>query len=296
MELNLVPKALPSINGNFEQYKKELTKLITGYKNSPLTEETVAPVKSAIRQMRTTLEKMESTSVAAYFDTPKKILKAQFAELYSIIAEGEDKVDAIIAEDTRKRNEAATIRFKNYIISKTSAMALEKDVVDYVVLEKKYFNVTAKESETLDAIDKQLVGLEKNFAAYIRAEKKINKIAAEQGPTFNKARFLYMLSKYGDNNDTAASLAEEEAERLQQAKKETPVDSYDSSPKQAHSSTVVLETVIISVELPVYDKKTSKGYEELCYNFSVPKDAKRGFSDLLKELKGAGIKATKVVK
>ena len=48
MELMLTPKELPSITGNFETYKEDLVKQIEGYKAMPLTEETVAPVKSAI--------------------------------------------------------------------------------------------------------------------------------------------------------------------------------------------------------------------------------------------------------
>jgi len=291
MELALTPKELPSIKGNFEQYKKELVKLVDGYKDKPLTEETVAPVKSALRQMRTTLEKCESTSVALYFDTPKKLLKAQFAELYSIIAEGESKVDAVIAEDTRKRNEATTIRLRNYIISKAKSMVVEADVVDFVILEKSYYNKTAKESESLDDVDKQLVTLEKNFAAYNRAVKKIEKIAKELGPVFNKNRFMYALSKYGENNDSTAALAEEEGERLATAVPEV------AARQAAATTTSVMSTEPIktlSIDFPVYDKKTSKGSDDLSYTFSVPKELKKSFSELLKELKEAGIKSSKL--
>jgi hypothetical protein len=291
MELTLAPKNMPSITGNFDQYKKDLIKQMDGYKDMPLTEETVAPVKSAVRQIRTTLEKIESTAVSAYFDTPKKILKAQFAELYSIIADSESKIDAVIAEDTRKRNNATVERLTNYVASKVKDMALESDVVDYVVLKKTFFNKTAKEIESLNDIDLQLVQLEKNFAAYIRAEKKINKLAKELGPTFNKGRFLYSLSKYGEGNDEAASLAEEEAERLNTVLPEAARPVVASAPAPA---VVEDEVYSVAVDFPVVDRKKSKGLEEVSYTFSIPKEAKKSFAELVKELKAVGIKLTKV--
>ena len=293
MELQLSPKELPSINGNFDQYKADLTKQIESYKSMPLTDETIAPVKSAIRSIRTTLEKLESTAVGAYFDLPKKALKAQFAELYAIVAEGESKVDAIIAEDTRKRNDSTTERLVGYINSRIGSMAVESDVVDYVILEKSYYNKTAKEIDTLDEIDKQLKDLEKNFAAFVRAEKKINKLALEVGKAFNKGRYLYGLSKYGEGNDETAAQAEEEADRLKAIPAEDMVPA-PSQIKQAFTSKVVAETDIISVEFPVFDKKTSKGSDDMCFTFSVPKEAKKQFAELLKELKNVGIKVTKV--
>lgn len=293
MELMLTPKELPSITGNFDQYKNELVKQIEGYKAMPLTEDTVAPVKSAIRTIRTTLEKIESTAISAYFDTPKKMLKAQFAELYGIIADGESKVDAIIAEDTRKRNDATTERLMNYVASKIKGMALEADALDFVIFEKQFYNKTVKDAEVYDNIDKQLEALEKNFAAYIRAEKKINKIAQSLGPVFNKGRFLHGLSKYGDNNDSTAALAEEEAERLSNIPaEEKPVVRTTTFASSAASNRAA--SITIEVDFPVVDKKTSKGSEDLIYSFTVPKEAKKQFAELLKGLKEAGIKSKKL--
>ena len=296
MDLILAPKDMPSITGNFDLYKKDLIKQIEKYKAMPLTDETVAPVKTAIRQIRTTLEKLETTAVGAYFDTPKKLLKAQFAELYNIIADGESKVDAIIAEDTRKRNEATTDRLTKYITSKAKEMAVEKDVIDHVILKKEYYNKTAKEPEVLDNIDLQLVALEKNFAAYVRADKKIKKLAAEVGPVFNKERYLHMLSKYGDDNDTVAAQAEEEAERLK-AIPAAPVESTitKSAPAAVGSSFASLQEgvlyseVNLSIAFPVFNKKTSKGSEEMVLSFTVPKELKKSFTELLKQLKTVGI-------
>ena len=292
MELMLTPKELPSITGNFEQYKNDLVKQIEGYKAMPLTEDTVAPVKSAIRTIRTTLEKIESTAIGAYFDTPKKMLKAQFAELYSIIADGENKVDIIIAEDTRKRNEATTARLVTYIKSKIEGMALETDAVDFVILEKQFFNKTVKDAEVYDNIDRQLEALEKNFAAFIRAEKKINKFAQELGAVFNKGRYLYGLSKYGDNNDSVAAQAEEEAERIREipAEEKKPA----SAPVKILTEDNEEETILITTEFPIVDKKKSKGSDDLLISFTVPKEAKKQFAELLKLLKDAGIKSKKL--
>ena len=292
MELMLTPKELPSITGNFEQYKNDLVKQIEGYKAMPLTEDTVAPVKSAIRTIRTTLEKIESTAIGAYFDTPKKMLKAQFAELYSIIADGENKVDIIIAEDTRKRNEATTARLVTYIKSKIEGMALETDAVDFVILEKQLFNKTVKDAEVYDNIDRQLEALEKNFAAFIRAEKKINKFAQELGAVFNKGRYLYGLSKYGDNNDSVAAQAEEEAERIREipAEEKKPA----SAPVKILTEDNEEETILITTEFPIVDKKKSKGSDDLLISFTVPKEAKKQFAELLKLLKDAGIKSKKL--
>lgn len=289
-ELNLAPQSLPAVEGNFDVYKADLIKQIEGYKSSPLTEETVAPVKSAIRSLRTTLEKIESTAVAAYFDSPKKALKAQFAELYSIIAEGESKVDAIIAEDTRKRNEATTNRLTAYITAKAVQEMLPEDAVEYVILEKAYYNKTAKESETLDSIDAQLVQLKKNFAAYQRAEKKIEKLAKSIGPVFNKSRYMYALSKYGDGNDSTASLAEEEAERLSSVVPAVP----EKVVPAAVSNRPEIEVKTLSVDFYVVDKKLSKGSDDLAYMFSVPKESKKNFAELLKELKELGITSKKL--
>lgn len=256
-----------------------------------MTEETVAPVKSALRQMRTTLEKIESTSISAYFETPKKILKAQFAELYSIIADGESRVDAVIAEDTRIRNEKTTERLNNYITSKVKGMDLEDDAVEYIFLHKSFYNKTAKDAETLDNIDQQLVYLEKNFAAFSRATKKINKLAQEVGPAFNKERFLYSLSKYGDNNDTIATDAEEEADRLKEAVPEVVCTTAVPVKSKAVEE---VEEVVLAVSFPVYDKKKSKGSDDVVLSFTIPKEAKKQFSALLKELKGVGIRSKKL--
>jgi len=295
MDLQLSPKDMPSISGNFDTYKADLIKQIEGYKASPLTEETIAPVKSAIRSIRTTLEKIESTAVSAYFDSPKKALKAQFAELYSIIAEGENKVDAIIAEDTRKRNEEVTVRLTGYIKSKVKEMALEKDAADFVVLKKAYFNKTAKETDTLNEIDADLLQLEKNFASYIRAEKKINKLAVEAGPALNKSRYIYALSKYGEGNDEVAAQAEEEADRLKAipAEETVPTKSLKDVPMTVQpKDDRILQH--LSVAFPAYSKKTSKGSDEIFLSFTVPKEFKSVFAGLLKELKVIGITSKKV--
>lgn len=294
MDLMLTPKELPAISGNFDQYKNELTAQIEKYKEMPLTEETVAPVKSAIRQIRTTLEKMESTAVSAYFDTPKKILKAQFAELYSIVADGENKVDAIIAEDTRKRNEATTARLVKYIESKITGMALEADAVDYVILEKQFYNKTAKDAEIYDNIDSQLASLEKNFAAFVRAEKKITNLSLKIGPVFNKGKFLYGLSKYGDNNDSVAAQAEEEADRISSIPAEEMKPAAPVSASTPMKRAIVTPEQEIIVSFPIVDKKDSKGTEELYYNFTVPKEAKKQFAELLSKLKEVGIKSKKM--
>ena len=285
MELQLTPQTLPSVEGNFDVYKADVQALIDGFKGKPLTEETVAPVKSAIRQMRTTLEKYESTSIGMYFETPKKLLKAKFAELYAIIAEGENKVDAVIAEDTRKRNEELTDRLTKYIKSKIKALAVESDVVDYVILHKAFFNKTAKEAETLDNIDTQLLQLEKNFAAFTRATKKVNKFALELGGAFNKGRYLYSLEKYGDGNDSASILAEEEYDRL------IAVPEKEELPEAVRAP--VEKEYAIEVGFPVVDKPAIKAAEELNYSFMVPKAQKKAFAYLLKELKEAGIKSKK---
>jgi len=291
MELQLVPKEMPSITGNFDAYKQDLISQMENYKGMPLTEETVAPVKSAIRSIRTTLEKIESTAVSAYFDSPKKTMKAQFAELYSIIAEGESKVDAVIAEDTRQRNDETTTRLIGYITSKIKDMALESDVVDYVALKKSYYNKTAKEIETLNDIDAELVQMEKNFAAFVRAEKKIAKLAQELGPAFNKGRYLYALSKYAEGNDSTAAQAEEEADRLRAipAEEMAPVKPVAVSPAKT-----VVGTEEIIVAFPSYDKKTSKGSDDVFLSFSVPKESKKQFAELLKQLGTVGIKSKKV--
>ena len=294
MELQLTPQTLPSVEGNFDVYKADVQALIDGFKGKPLTEETVAPVKSAIRQMRTTLEKYESTSIGMYFETPKKLLKAKFAELYAIIAEGENKVDAVIAEDTRKRNEELTDRLTKYIKSKIKDLAVESDVVDYVILHKAFFNKTAKEAETLDNIDTQLLQLEKNFAAFTRATKKVNKFALVLGGAFNKGRYLYSLEKYGDGNDSASILAEEEHDRLI-AVPETPTPTPTPTSAPVRSVAVEAEEACteITVDFPHYEKKTSKGTDELAYSFTVPKEQKKAFAELLKELKAVGIKYKK---
>jgi len=285
-ELQITPKTMPTVGGNFDKYKDELIKQMEGYKTMPLTEETVAPVKSAIRSIRTTLEKIETTAVSAYFDSPKKALKANFAELYSIIAEGESKVDAVIAEDTRKRNEETTTRLTGYITSRIKDLALEKDVIDHVVLKKSYYNKTAKETEVLNEIDADLAQFEKNFASYLRAEKKIIKLAQECGAAFNKSRFIYALSKYGEGNDSTSALAEEEADRL----KNLPPEALAPVTKTCvPTAKAVVGTEEIIVEFPTYDKKTSEGSEEAVYTFTVPKEAKKQFAALLKQLKTVGI-------
>ena len=295
MDLILAPKNMPSVTGNFEKYKEDLIKQIETYKSMPLTDETVGKVKSSIRQIRTTLEKIEDTAVGAYFDSPKKALRASFAELYAIIADGESKVDEILAENDRKRNAETTERLTKYINSKIKGMAVEKDAVDYVLLKKNFYNKTAKEADTLNDIDLQLACLEKNFAAYIRAEKKINKLAETTGAVFDKLRYLHSLSKYADGNDEVAAQAEEEAERINNIPPEEkqPVKKAVSSVNSMASLSVQEENVSIETTFPAFDKKKSKGAEEMEITFMVPKELKKSFSALLKELKEIGITSKK---
>lgn len=299
MELVLTPEKLPYVEGNFDEYKQSLITKIEEYKKMPLTDETVAPVKSAIRQMRTTLEKIESTSIGVYFDTPKKNLKAKFAELQAIIAEGESKVDAVLAENTRIRNEETTERLTTYIISTISRLELEEDAVDHVILKKSFFNKTAKETDTLNDIDAQLAQLERNFASYKRSRKKIEALAEELGSVFNKGRFLFSLGKYADENDHNAGLAEDEAERLRIAAAEEPI------PKKVGGGGLTLSTKatepeiemgIIEIEFPMVPKKLSKGSEVITAEFVVPKEAKKQFLELLRDLKEVGIKNKKLLK
>jgi hypothetical protein len=286
MELELVPKVLPQVTGNFESYKEMLVKQMEVYKNTPLTEENVPQIKSAIRQMRTSIEKIESSAISVYFDTPKKILKAQFAELYAIIAEGEQKVDAIIAEETRKRNEALTSKFISYIQNKIQGMELEEDVVDFVPLKKHYYNKTAKEPDVLNEIDSDLLTLEKNYRSYKRAKERIAKIADELGSVFNRILYEFQLSKYGDGNDDVALRADEEAERLRNVK-------LNPTPKVSTKPVTPVEVVVVSWEFESLSKTDLKNTEDIGIVFSVPKKHKKGFNEILKLLKSAGIKVKK---
>jgi|GEM_PF-6773780 hypothetical protein len=286
MELELVPKVLPQVTGNFESYKEMLVKQMEVYKNTPLTEENVPQIKSVIRQMRTSIEKIESSAISVYFDTPKKILKAQFAELYAIIAEGEQKVDAIIAEETRKRNEALTSKFISYIQNKIQGMELEEDVVDFVPLKKHYYNKTAKEPDVLNEIDSDLLTLEKNYRSYKRAKERIAKIADELGSVFNRSLYEFQLSKYGDGNDDVALRADEEAERLRNVK-------LDPTPKVSTKPVTPVEVVVVSWEFESLSKTDLKNTEDIGIVFSVPKKHKKGFNEILKLLKSAGIKVKK---
>jgi hypothetical protein len=286
MELELVPKVLPQVTGNFESYKEMLVKQMEVYKNTPLTEENVPQIKSAIRQMRTSIEKIESSAISVYFDTPKKILKAQFAELYAIIAEGEQKVDAIIAEETRKRNEALTSKFISYIQNKIQGMELEEDVVDFVPLKKHYYNKTAKEPDVLNEIDSDLLTLEKNYRSYKRAKERIAKIADELGSVFNRRLYEFQLSKYGDGNDDVALRADEEAERLRNVK-------LNPTPKVSTKPVTPVEVVVVSWEFESLSKTDLKNTEDIGIVFSVPKKHKKGFNEILKLLKSAGIKVKK---
>jgi len=287
MELELVPKTLPQVTGNFESYKEMLIKQMEVYKNTPLTEENVPQIKSAIRQMRISIEKIESSAISVYFDTPKKILKTQFAELYAIIAEGEQKVDAIIAEETAKRNNALTSRLINYIQNKIQGMELEEDVVDFVPLKKHYYNKTAKEADILNEIDSDLLTLEKNYRSYKRAKEKIGKIAEELGGVFNRKMFEFQLSKYGDNNDDVALRAEEEADRLKNIK-------MTSAAKSLVKEVTSAEVVVISWEFETLSKNDLKDTEEITISFIVPKKHKKGFNEIIKHLKNAGIKTKKI--
>ncbi len=286
MELELVPKVLPQVTGNFESYKEMLVKQMEVYKNTPLTEENVPQIKSVIRQMRTSIEKIESSAISVYFDTPKKILKAQFAELYAIIAEGEQKVDAIIAEETRKRNEALTSKFISYIQNKIQGMELEEDVVDFVPLKKHYYNKTAKEPDVLNEIDSDLLTLEKNYRSYRRAKEKIAKISEDLGNIFNRKLYEFQLSKYGDGNDDVALRADEEAERLRNVK-------LDPTPKVSTKPVTPVEVVVVSWEFESLSKTDLKNTEDIGIVFSVPKKHKKGFNEILKLLKSAGIKVKK---
>ena len=204
---------------------------------------------------------------------------------------GEFKVDEIIAEDTRKRNDETTKRFTEYVKNKIKNMALEKDAVDYVIFHKQFYNKTAKEAESLDNIDVQLTMLEKNFAAYIRAEKKINDLAKKAGAVFHKDAYLHRLSKYGEDNADIAAEAEEEAERIlaippeekEPVKTEVPVSAAIGKTE------VPFSAVDIRQSFPVYDKKKSKGSDEITIIFTVPKEMKKSFNELLKNLKEVGI-------
>lgn len=291
VDLVISPKKVPEVTGNFDAYKEHLSAMLKVYQGKALTEDTVAPVKAAVQKMRTTLEGIEKTSIAAYYDAPKKLMKARFAELYDMIGEIESKADAVIAEETEKRNNKTTKRLIAYLKSKATELGMDADVVDTIVFEKSYYNKTAKEADVLDDLDRKMNEAKENNKNYDKAVKKLNEVTKEFGALFNKDSYLSLLSKYGESNGSILLEIIEESERLREAMKNPRPAAAKAAPRGEEPEEAVSYDLYVAFP-PVKKAKKDRVIKSYEVTFEVPDEVDAEFKKLLKQLPGAGIKTT----
>lgn len=158
-----------SVQGNFTELGANIKLLVEKYKNTQLTEENVAYVKTLKKQfgsLRTGIDRERKEWKKVYIDPANDLIKSMCDELLAIVAEGENALAVQLTAYDQKRKDELTIILKEYVADSVVKHNLRTEYAEQIQLIDKYYNITQNEEDSADDIERQACELEKKQKEY----------------------------------------------------------------------------------------------------------------------------------
>lgn len=147
-----------SFDTNFQIVKKTLEEKIKKFKKFKVTDSNFEEAKAVKKQfvsMRTAIEASKKDALAMYIAPAESFLKSNFAELATLVKQGEELLDNQLEVFEQERIDDLKAVYNEYMDKLQKEYKLPQKYLDMVVLQKSYFNKTAKEAEVRKSIKDQ---------------------------------------------------------------------------------------------------------------------------------------------
>lgn len=158
-----------SVGGNFTEVGENIQRLVNRYKDTQLTDENVAYVKTLkghFVSLRTGIERERKEWKKVYIQPASKLIDSMCDELLSIVSEGETALGSQLDAYDQKRKDELTIVLKEYVADAVAKHNLRDEYASQIQLIDKYYNKTQAEEDSADDIERQAVELEKKQKEY----------------------------------------------------------------------------------------------------------------------------------
>lgn len=292
--LKITPGKAPTVGGNFADMRGYLESVRDRYANVDIASlgiEEVLKVKKQFQTLRTTVDKLEKEIVKTYFNDPKKIIAGEFAVLYPIISQIEDKCDAAIEKEDQKRIDGINMVIAGYIKEFTADDPLEQKYLDCVDYKKAFYNKTQEEIDTRNDILSQVITLQKAQKAD-RANVRVIQNACSKEARLSLKLFLGMLAR-GDDVATVLEAIDDELRRLAEmdAEAKAPPVVYAEEDASGYTGTVVTGTIVEEAATIDYTSDLPERTKTITIEITYPVDAREALTKLFEMLHHRGIKS-----
>lgn len=158
-----------SINGNFTELGTKIKAVVDRYKDTQLTEDNVAYVKTLKGQftsLRTGIERERKEYKKVYIQPASKLIDSMCDELQAIVAEGENALAIQLDAYDQKRKDELTVILNEYKEDSIKKHNLREEYANQIQLLDKYYNKTQAEEDSADDIERQASELERKQKDY----------------------------------------------------------------------------------------------------------------------------------
>lgn len=158
-----------SINGNFTELGTKIKAVVDRYKDTQLTEDNVAYVKTLKGQftsLRTGIERERKEYKKVYIQPASKLIDSMCDELQAIVAEGENALAIQLDAYDQKRKDELTVILNEYKEDSIKKHNLREEYANQIQLLDKYYNKTQAEEDSADDIERQACELERKQKDY----------------------------------------------------------------------------------------------------------------------------------
>lgn len=158
-----------SINGNFTELGTKIKAVVDRYKDTQLTEDNVAYVKTLKGQftsLRTGIERERKEYKKVYIQPASKLIDSMCDELQAIVAEGENALAIQLDAYDQKRKDELTVILNEYKEDAIKKHNLREEYANQIQLLDKYYNKTQAEEDSADDIERQACELERKQKDY----------------------------------------------------------------------------------------------------------------------------------
>lgn len=157
------------VSGNFIELGNKIRTLVEQYKDTKLTEDNVAFVKTLKGQfvsLRTGIDRERKEWKKVYLTPAEKLIDTMCKELQEIVAEGENALGKQLEEYDQRRKDELTAVLTEYVRESAEKHNLREEYASQIVLKDKYYNKTQDEEDSIDDIELQAAELEKKQKEY----------------------------------------------------------------------------------------------------------------------------------
>lgn len=224
-ELSLIvnPVTPLAFNGNFAEVKATLAGIAKKYKGIVITDENIEKYRLIKRQMvslRTLITARQKESIQQFVKLPEDILKSQFAELLKEVAKVEDDFASQLDVFDQEKKDDLTIILKEYVDLFQEKYKINETNLALIELKDKYYNKTAKESESKADIEEQFIAAQAKEKARADDEKLIKNMCL--GTALNPDLFTKQL-EYRSCSAIVNDIVDEKERLINQAAVVEPV-------------------------------------------------------------------------